>query len=111
MVEDAYGQGTDVAEGPDWLSLGAHEVLGDGRLMARQSGQRLHHDQPHGHRKEYYGEEERESMLPACSRITFHLRRAKGEKAQAFMLRWDDAERRVKEKGVHLPGEYQGFSW
>ena len=38
--------------------------------------------------KEYYGEEERESMLAACSRITFHLRRAKGEKAQAFMLRW-----------------------
>ena len=59
--------------------------------------------------KEYYGEEERESMLAACSRITFHLRRAKGEKAQAFMLRWDDAERRVKEKGVNLPGEYQGF--
>ena len=25
------------------------------------------------------------------------------------MLRWDDAERRVKEKGVNLPGEYQGF--
>ena len=29
--------------------------------------------------------------------------------AQAFMLRWDDAERRVKEKGLNLPGEYQGF--
>ena len=48
-------------------------------------------------------------MLAACSRITCHLRRAKGEKAQAFMLRWDDAGRRVKEKGVNLPGEYQGF--
>ena len=34
--------------------------------------------------KEHYGEEERESMLAACSRITFHLRRAKGEKAQAY---------------------------
>ena len=37
--------------------------------------------------KEYYGEEERESMLAACSRLTFHLRRSKGERAQSFMLR------------------------
>ena len=29
--------------------------------------------------KEYYGEEKRESMLPACARLTFHLKRQRGE--------------------------------
>ena len=59
--------------------------------------------------KEYYGEEERESMLAACSRLTFHLRRSKGERAQGFMLRWDDSARKVREKGVILPDDYLGF--
>lgn len=48
-------------------------------------------------------------MLAACSRLTYHLRRAKGEQAKNFTLRWDDAVRKVREKGVTLPGGHLGF--
>ena len=59
--------------------------------------------------KEFYGEELREDMLAACSRITFHIRRQKGEKARTFLTRWDNAERKVREHGVALPAEFLGF--
>eukprot|EP00435_Cladocopium_sp_Y103_P034899 s429_g9.t1 len=58
---------------------------------------------------EFYGEELREDMLAACSRITFHLRRQKGEKARTFLTRWDNAERKVRDHGVTLPPEFLGF--
>ena len=59
--------------------------------------------------REFYGEEKRESMLSACARLTYHLRRQKGETARAFMTRWDTAERKIREHDVRLPQEYLGF--
>ena len=59
--------------------------------------------------KELYGEEERESMLAACARLTFHLKRQKAESAKGFMTRWDTAERKVRDHGVQLPNEYLAF--
>ena len=59
--------------------------------------------------KEFYGEEQRESMLAACSRLTFHLKRTKGETARSFMTRWDNAERKVREHEVKLPADLLGF--
>ena len=59
--------------------------------------------------KEFYGEEQRESMLAACSRLTFHLKRNKGETARSFMTRWDNAERKVREHEVRLPADFLGF--
>ena len=59
--------------------------------------------------KEFYGEEKRESMLAACARLTYHLRRQRGETARAFMTRWDTAERKIREHDVRLPQEYLGF--
>eukprot|EP00435_Cladocopium_sp_Y103_P046298 s788_g13.t1 len=59
--------------------------------------------------KEYYGEEQRESMLAACSRLTFHLKRQRGEAAGQFMTRWDTAERKVREHDVKLPADFLGF--
>lgn len=59
--------------------------------------------------KEYYGEEQRESMLAACSRLTFHLKRQRGESARQFMTRWDTAERKVREHEVRLPQDFLGF--
>ena len=59
--------------------------------------------------REFYGEEKRESMLAACARLTYHLKRQKGETARAFMTRWDTAERKIREHDVRLPPEYLGF--
>ena len=59
--------------------------------------------------REFYGEEKRESMLAACSRLTFHLKRQRGESARSFMTRWDTAERKVREHEVKLPSEFLGF--
>ena len=59
--------------------------------------------------KEYYGEEKRESMLAACARLTFHLKRQRGEAARQFMTRWDTAERKVREHDVKLPADLLGF--
>ena len=59
--------------------------------------------------REFYGEEKRESMLAACARITYHLRRQKGETSRAFMTRWDNAERKLREHDVKLPTDYFGF--
>ena len=59
--------------------------------------------------KEFYGEEQRESMLAACARLTFHLKRTKGESARSFMTRWDNAERKVREHEVRLPADFLGF--
>lgn len=59
--------------------------------------------------REFYGEEKRESMLAACSRLTFHLKRQRGESARSFMTRWDTAERKVREHEVKLPQEFLGF--
>eukprot|EP00435_Cladocopium_sp_Y103_P042258 s916_g11.t1 len=59
--------------------------------------------------REFYGEEKRESMLSACARLTYHLKRQKGESSRAFMTRWDTAERKIREHDVRLPQEYLGF--
>jgi len=59
--------------------------------------------------KEYYGEEKRESMLATCARLTFHLKRQRGEAARQFMTRWDTAERKVREHDVKLPADFLGF--
>ena len=59
--------------------------------------------------REFYGEEKRESMLVACSRLTFHLKRQRGESARSLMTRWDTAERKVREHEVKLPPEFLGF--
>ena len=59
--------------------------------------------------REFYGKEKRESMLAACARLTYHLRRQKGETARASMTRWDPAERKIREHDVKLPQEYLGF--
>ena len=59
--------------------------------------------------KDYYGEELRENMLSAFARITFHLRRTKGEAARSFLSKWDNADRKVRDHKVSLPDEYLGF--
>ena len=59
--------------------------------------------------KEYYGEELRESLLAACSRLTYHLRREKGESARTFITKWETSERKLREHGVRLPEDYLGF--
>ena len=59
--------------------------------------------------REYYGEEMRESLLSACSRLTYHLRRAKGESARTFLTKWDTSDRKLREQGVRLPDDYLGF--
>ena len=59
--------------------------------------------------KDYYGEEQRENMLSAFARITFHLRRTKGEAARSFLSKWDNADRKVRDHKVSLPDEYLGF--
>ena len=60
--------------------------------------------------KDYYGEEEREDMLSAFARLTFHLRRGKGENGRAFLTKFDSAERQVStDHKVQLPADYLGF--
>lgn len=50
--------------------------------------------------KEYYGEELREGALVLCARRTCQ----KGKTARAFMIRWDNAKRKVRARGVEFLG-------
>ena len=59
--------------------------------------------------KDYYGEELRESLLAACSRLTYHLRREKGDTARSFLTKWENSERKLRDHGVVLPEDYLGF--
>ena len=59
--------------------------------------------------KELYGEDAREDMLNTLVKITYTLRRAKGEGHKLFFSRWDNQVRRLGEHSVTLPPEYLGF--
>ncbi|CAE7876438.1 unnamed protein product, partial [Symbiodinium necroappetens] len=59
--------------------------------------------------KELYGEDAREDMLNTLVKITYTLRRAKGETHKLFFSRWDNQVRRLGEHSVTLPPEYLGF--
>ena len=43
------------------------------------------------------------------SRVTYHLRRLKGEDWREFFSRWDTALRKVHQHVIQLPEEYEGF--
>ena len=60
-------------------------------------------------RPEYYGEDRQEHMLTAMSRLTYHMKRTKGESWREFFARWDTALRKVHEHQITLPAEYEGF--
>ena len=60
-------------------------------------------------RPDRYGEDQQEHMLTAMSRITFHLRRHRGESWREFFSRWDTALRKVHQHSIHFPEEYEGF--
>ena len=60
-------------------------------------------------RPEYYGEDRQEHMLTAMSRLTYHMKRTKGESWREFFARWDTALRKVHEHKISLPEEYEGF--
>ena len=59
--------------------------------------------------KELYGEDEREEMINTLVKVTYTLRRSRGEAYKAFFARWDNAVRRLSEHKVELPQEYLGF--
>ena len=59
--------------------------------------------------KELYGEDEREEMINTLVKVTYTLRRSRGEAYKAFFARWDNAVRKLSEHKVELPQEYLGF--
>ena len=60
-------------------------------------------------RPEHYGDDCQEHMLAAMSRITFHLKRQRGEHWRDFFARWETAQRKVHEHKIRLPEAYEGF--
>lgn len=56
-----------------------------------------------------FGEDRDEDQLSALARITFHLRREKGENYRQFFTKWDNAMRKVNEHNIQLPDRYIGF--
>ena len=58
---------------------------------------------------EYFGDDQQEHMITALSRVTYHLKRAKGESWRDFFSRWDVALRKVHEHKISFPPEYEGF--
>ena len=58
---------------------------------------------------EVFGEDRDEDLLGALAKMTYHLRREKGETYRSFFGRWDVAMRKVTEHGVTLPEKYIGF--
>ena len=58
---------------------------------------------------EVFGEDRDEDLLGALAKVTYHLRREKGETYRSFFGRWDVAMRKVTEHGVTLPEKYIGF--
>ena len=61
-------------------------------------------DQP-----EYFGEDKDEDLLGALAKITYHLRRDRGEGHRSFFARWEECLRKIQEHNVMLPDKYQGF--
>ena len=59
--------------------------------------------------KELYGDDAREDMLNTLYKITYALRREKGESYKTFFSRWENCVRRLTEHDVALPAEYLGF--
>ena len=58
---------------------------------------------------EYYGDDQQEHMLTALSRITYHMKRQKGETWREFFTRWEGAMRKVHHHHINLPSDYEGF--
>ena len=59
---------------------------------------------------EFFGDDQEEELLTCLARLTFHLKRERGEDCQAFFRKWDEAYRKVKnEHKVNLPDRYLGF--
>ena len=58
---------------------------------------------------DYFGEDRDEDLLSALARITYHLRRDKGEGHRSFFGKWDVAMRKVVEHRVELPNKFVGF--
>ena len=58
---------------------------------------------------EYYGDDREEHLLVSLSRITFHLKRGKGEGWRKYFAKWENALRKVREHRVELPEPYLGF--
>ena len=75
-------------------------------LADPQGAERLLEDM---NRPEHYGDDRQEHMLAAMSRITFHLKRQRGEHWRDFFARWETAQRKVHEHKIHLPEDYEGF--
>ena len=61
-------------------------------------------DQP-----EFFGEDKDEDLLGALAKITYHLRRERGEGHRTFFARWEECLRKIREHNVELPDKYQGF--
>ena len=59
---------------------------------------------------EYYGDDREEHLLASLARITFHLKRGKGEGWREYFAKWENAlMRKVREHRVELPEPYLGF--
>ena len=58
---------------------------------------------------EQYGDDQEEHLLESLARITYHLKRQKGEGWREYFARWEQALRRVREHKVELPSTYLGF--
>ena len=58
---------------------------------------------------DYFGEDRDEDLLSDLARITYHLRRDKGEGHRSFFGKWDVAMRKVVEHRVDLPTKFVGF--
>ena len=58
---------------------------------------------------EQYGDDQEEHLLESLARITYHLKRQKGEGWREYFARWEQALRRVREHKVDLPSTYLGF--
>ena len=59
--------------------------------------------------KDLCGDDQREDMINTLVKITYTLRRAKGESNKVFFARWDNIVRKLQEHQVKLPEEYLGF--
>ena len=60
-------------------------------------------------RSEYFGDDKDEDLLGALAKITFHVRRERGESHRDFFNRWETAMRKTREHNVTLPEKYTGF--
>lgn len=60
-------------------------------------------------RSEYFGDDKDEDLLGALAKITYHVRRERGESHRDFFNRWETAMRKTREHMVTLPEKYTGF--